>query len=337
VSAGEPPSGPGIARAWQVWAAENLLRGASPEEITARLESEGVPREAVATLLDEVTRSPAFAAARPLALEARRLAMLSRLRRRLDRCASEATSIPRRAGLAPIDLRDLFYAANTPVILTDWVGRWPAFGRWTPATLRERFGDVEVGVTLEREADPDYDMRHEAHTRPLPLARLLDMIEQADGPTNDFYMVANNRVLERTALGSLLAEVTPPEELIDRKRLLGGSALWLGPAGTVTPLHHDTSNILFCQMHGRKRFHLVPPHETVMADGARAMYASVDAAGAAAAGALVREAVLAPGEALFIPVGWWHEVRALDASISIAFNAFTLQNDFDWYVPGKLT
>ena len=44
--------------------------------------------------------------------------------------------------------------------------------------------------------------------------------------------------------------------------------------------------------------------------------------------------MLAPGEALFLPVGWWHHVRALDLSISVAFNHFTWPNDFDWYRPG---
>jgi ribosomal protein L16 Arg81 hydroxylase len=31
---------------------------------------------------------------------------------------------------------------------------------------------------------------------------------------------------------------------------------------------------------------------------------------------------LNPGEALFIPVGWWHHVRALDVSISVSFTNF---------------
>ena len=48
----------------------------------------------------------------------------------------------------------------------------------------------------------------------------------------------------------------------------------------------------------------------------------------------VHEVLLHPGEALFIPVGWWHQVLAVDTSISLAFTNFIRRNRFDWYTPG---
>jgi hypothetical protein len=35
-------------------------------------------------------------------------------------------------------------------------------------------------------------------------------------------------------------------------------------------------------------------------------------------------------------VGWWHHVRALDVSVSVALNGFVKPNAFDWYRPGQL-
>jgi ribosomal protein L16 Arg81 hydroxylase len=40
------------------------------------------------------------------------------------------------------------------------------------------------------------------------------------------------------------------------------------------------------------------------------------------------EITVAPGEVLFIPIGWWHHVRALDLSISISFSNFRFKNRY---------
>jgi ribosomal protein L16 Arg81 hydroxylase len=42
----------------------------------------------------------------------------------------------------------------------------------------------------------------------------------------------------------------------------------------------------------------------------------------------VLECIIGPGEAVFIPVGWWHHVEALDATIGMSFLNFAAPNDF---------
>jgi hypothetical protein len=49
--------------------------------------------------------------------------------------------------------------------------------------------------------------------------------------------------------------------------------------------------------------------------------------------AAMREVVLSPGEVLFIPVGWWHHVRALDVSITVSFTNFRFANHYEWSMP----
>jgi Cupin-like domain len=100
---------------------------------------------------------------------------------------------------------------------------------------------------------------------------------------------------------------------------------WIGPAGAQTGLHHDYLDNLAVQVVGRKRFYLVRP-VTVERLGAVSKkydaWARLSNFGAQALAARDKQpgdnyAVvdLEPGDVLFVPKGWWHEVHNLTASI----------------------
>ena len=100
------------------------------------------------------------------------------------------------------------------------------------------------------------------------------MIEGEGG--NDRYLIARNYAFERPELATLLEDIDERPYLDPTRRQ--GLALWFGPAGTNTPLHHDTCQIMFAQIHGVKRFSLIPPHAQSLFDQATAMYSDLDPA-----------------------------------------------------------
>ncbi len=323
-----------LSPAWRRWLAENLVRGVHPDRLRETLLERGVPEDEAATRIDELIASPALWVGRAYAAHAERLGHVLALSRSLERLAPAPGEIERVSGLDADAFYRRYVATSTPVILEGLAADWPALSKWCPRYFAERYGDVEVTMTDDRESDPLYDARTEEHSRPIAMRDFVARVEAARGETNDFYLVAQNRNLEKDGLAPLFDDVSFPEGYLDPSRAVGGSALWFGPAGTVTPLHHDCSNILFTQIYGEKKVRLVSPYDERLFDGALSMYAMVDPSDLE--GALVREVVLEPGETLFIPVGWWHEVRALSVSISTAFSNFARDVSFDWYRPGDV-
>lgn len=260
--------------------------------------------------------------------------LVLRLMREARRTGAHQTGpipIPRRARLAPETFFDEHYAPLQPVLLTEQIANWPALERWQLSALAQRFPDLEVEICDGRESDPDYDMRFAEHRKTLTMPELVARIE-ATPQSNDFYMVANNRNLERAALATLLEDTHLPA-FLDPVRRDGWCSLWIGPGGTQTPLHHDLTSILFCQIVGRKRVLLVPPYDLTPLTQARGVYAARDADARDAE--LHAEVEVGPGQALFIPIGWWHQVEALTPSVSISFTNFRRSNRWPWYRPGE--
>ncbi|KAF1349809.1 hypothetical protein BDV97DRAFT_296160 [Delphinella strobiligena] len=132
---------------------------------------------------------------------------------------------------------------------------------------------------------------------------------------------------------------------------------WLGPAGTISTMHTDPYHNILCQVVGHKYIRLYPPSETpklyprgideagvnmentshvdislarkllepLTADGVEASAqldesrAEFDASFPLFKDAKYIEGILAPGECLYIPVGWWHYVESLSTSFSMSF------------------
>ena len=317
---------------WELWIAENLLRGVAPDALIAGLIEDGVPAKRAADEVRSLAASAAIAAGHAVARSARQLELVAAIDRDVRALSASPQEVERRAPPSADELFERYFCTSTPVLITDLITAWPALARWSPAYFKERVGDASIMITSGRAADPDYDRNYRAHVETTTMARFADRVAAA-GESNDVYMVSNNRNLEGSSLRPLLDDVVIPTDYLDPERLQGCVSLWFGPAGTLTPLHHDTTSVLFCQIFGKKRFRLIAPQETSLLPGARDYYASI---ADAREGAVIKEVVVSPGEALFLPVGWWHEVEALDVSISLSFTNFRRQNRFDWYTPGAV-
>nr|WP_229217460.1 cupin-like domain-containing protein [Massilia forsythiae] len=209
-------------------------------------------------------------------------------------------------------------AAGLPFLVTGVVPRWPlrALG---PQALRERFGQVpvraRVGDYIDTAFAPDRPMRD------LLLGEYLDLVTGNGGSDPGAAghpppYVGNLELRELNGMCHWPA-------WFDK---MGPPRFWLGPTGTVTPLHCDYDDNLFAQVWGRKRIMLAPPHHDAflyVREANAILFGSPfdpEAPDFArfplARQAHVTECIVEPGEMLYVPAGWYHQVRALTFSLS---------------------
>lgn len=111
---------------------------------------------------------------------------------------------------------------------------------------------------------------------------------------------------------------------------------WIGPPGQLSPLHRDPYHNLLCQVHGTKAVWLFPPGDgeaLLPCDDFRTANTSrildprpPDAVRRwpSLATTSPQACTLAPGDALFMPKGWWHVVQASEEC------AFAASVNFWW-------
>jgi hypothetical protein len=174
-----------------------------------------------------------------------------------------------------------------------------------------------------------------------PLGILLQWMEQATPESGQRLYLAQCRLAD---LPHPLRKDVPTPEIVLKagKGDVYDANLWMGLAPTYTPLHRDPNPNLFLQLAGKKVVKLFPP------DAGASIFAQVqeklgrNASGAFRGEEMMQgverellewetwdrncnrkdefEAIIDHGEALFIPLGWWHSIKGVGKGITASAN-----------------
>lgn len=227
--------------------------------------------------------------------------------------------------------REEILPAGEPVVLKDLVKHWPSVqaGLQSPRALGDYLRGFDRGKPVAvLEGPPSIrghffyrdDMRGlNFERRPATISATIDrLLAQLDEQSPPALYVESTPT----------AEYLPPFAAANPQPLLPGSVgprVWIGNTLTVQT-HFDLSNNIACVVGGRRRFTLFPPDQTpnlyigpieLNISGPPISMVPLKSPDLvrfprfAEALRHARSAELAPGDAIFIPYGWWHHVESL--------------------------
>lgn len=194
---------------------------------------------------------------------------------------------------------------------------WPAVRHWTFSSLRALAPDLPVQVVQgNRERD---DTRLSTTTWGEHLAVLqAPSFDSPPGNLKEFDLLKEFPAL----LNDLRLTALFPAGAVFANQA------WIGPAHARTGLHFDLLDNVALTLIGRKRFYLMPPgsvedHQVSekydrWARLSRIGLQEILQEGGQAAASALRVVDLGPGDALFVPSGWWHEVVNLEPSVLLS-------------------
>ncbi|MBV7496930.1 cupin-like domain-containing protein [Pseudomonas sp. PDM24] len=216
------------------------------------------------------------------------------------------------------------YRANgIPLLLTEALTDWPLFNMSRPAVI-EHLGNVQ-GITRHG----DYAKKAFSSERDFRATCLIDFIATLDtaghqGSCEPSTYMGNNRAPEQ-----LLQLIRFPDYF--KRSLYLPPRFWLGPKGTLTPLHRDDSDNFFAQVWGEKAILLAAPHHReALGSWSTSPQGGLEGCDfnpsspdfdrfPKARQVKFFHLQLRPGDMLYLPEGWYHEVSSLSLSLSINF------------------
>jgi hypothetical protein len=212
-----------------------------------------------------------------------------------------------------------------PVVVREGLADWGPMRDWTLDYLKAGCGQRKVKIGVSKTGEyVNYADRLGGGVD--PVVAFASVIDNVFSPAPG---AEKQRVHQEPldSWGTLHEEATPVKYITRRVTLKN---IWLGSAGNVTKAHYDTEDNVNVQILGRKEFILYPASQLAelyprrpweyMSNFARVEIAAPDFARYPRfRDATPMRAVLGPGDFLYLPIYWWHQVHTLEPSLNVNF------------------
>jgi hypothetical protein len=244
--------------------------------------------------------------------------------------------------LTPKAFFEQYQSPGVPVIIT---GLLKDECDWTLDYLSQKLGSQRFLFRNYGQNRSEQDKRQwknigsGADLQSIPFDEYAEMLRTGQASRDNIYLgkaPIQNAALENISalkvIGERLGLVRPATKL----------RMYMGPVGHTAALHYDFMDGLLMQMHGAKKLVLFPPSQTSnlypfplhihfkYGLKLRSWYSQVNLEKIdlktfprfQEASKYQHEVVVHSGETLYIPAGWWHEVKTLGEEMSCSLNQF---------------
>jgi len=239
---------------------------------------------------------------------------------------------------------DKFVSQNKPVIVRDALGSWRLDELWTPSYLVRRFGGQTVQVydsyfnLTNLMTLGEYFRRYFGRTEgrgdsakgPVPYVRWYTKLKDVDFIWADDAFRAFSANWETPYFlpqtDYVLPYVPSPRRASPVLDHFPAKGLFISGAGAKTGLHVDPwgSDAVLCQLYGTKRWTMYAPEQAPYLS-CRGGVVDLDAPDHRTFPQFSRaeiacEFTLGPGHTVYVPHGWFHDVKTESDSISLTWN-----------------
>jgi len=233
--------------------------------------------------------------------------------------------IPRVSSLSGSDFLTHYFQTATPVILTDMTENWPA-RQWTIEGLVDKVGENEVWVRGKTNQE-DYRTGKAYTIRKAKFKDYCSDLLAGNAKARSSYLAVGSI---QQSFPELLDDVPLPEYLKQHGKLHLGPYMWLALKGHYEFNHFDPDDNFLVMIKGRKQVRLFKHdidslYPNPLGSHGKTVQSQVNldtpdlSRFPKFANAECQYTVLHPGEMLFIPAFFWHQVSALDTGISVNF------------------
>ncbi|WP_210639702.1 cupin-like domain-containing protein [Pseudomonas sp. Tri1] len=229
-----------------------------------------------------------------------------------------------RSGLSVQEFQARYLPQGIPLVISDALQDWPLFKLSREESL-VHFAELQ-GITRHG----DYVKKTFSTERDFRSTSMADFIASLDSPAVKGSDGEPPAYMGNNILPAQLIEQINYPPYFDRSLFIP-PRIWIGPKGTLTPLHRDDTDNLFAQVWGEKTFTLAAPHHrealgtwsTAPQGGLDGCDFNPDAPDYQrfpnARDVTFIRVTLGAGDLLFLPEGWFHQVESVSTSLSVNF------------------